>query len=52
VESTRSKGSTGNKAVFLKVAEPFFKKRKQGEVVPIKMGGTFSHPSYGLDIVK
>jgi hypothetical protein len=52
VDSKLSKGSTGIKAVFLKVAEPFFKKRKQGEVVPIKMGGTFSHPSYGLDIVK
>jgi hypothetical protein len=52
VDSKLSKGSTGIKAIFLKVAEPFFKKKKHGEIVPIKMGGTFSHPSYGLDVVK
>jgi len=52
VDSKLSKGSTGIKAVLLKVAEPFFKKKKQGEIVPIKVGGTFSHPSYGLDVVK
>jgi len=52
VDSKLSKGSTGIKAALLKVAEPFFKKKKQGEIVPIKVGGTFSHPSYGLDVVK
>ena len=52
VDSKLSKGSAGIKAVFLKVAEPFFKKKRHGEIVPIKMGGTFSHPSYGLDVVK
>ena len=39
------------KAVLLKVAEPFFKKRKQAEIVPIKMGGTYPNPSYGLDVM-
>jgi hypothetical protein len=52
VDSKLSKGSTGIKATLLKVAEPFFKKRKQGEVVPIKVDGTFDHPSYGLDVIK
>ena len=52
VDSKLSKGATGIKAVLLKVAEPFFKKKRHGEIVPIKMGGTFSHPSYGLDVVK
>jgi hypothetical protein len=51
VDNKLSKGATGIKAVLLKVAEPFFKKQKQAEIVPIKMGGTFSHPTYGLDVV-
>lgn len=55
VDSKLSNGSTGVKAALLKVAEPFFKssnKVKHAEIVPIKIGGTFSHPSYGLDIVR
>ncbi len=51
VDNKLSKGSTGMKAVLLKVAEPFLKKKAAGEIVPIKIDGTFSHPSYGLDIV-
>jgi AsmA-like C-terminal region len=51
VDSRLSKGTTGIKAVLLKVAEPFFKKKKQAEIVPIKLGGTFTHPSYGLDVL-
>lgn len=51
VDNKLSKGSTGMKAVLLKVAEPFLKKKKAGEIVPIKIDGTYSHPSYGLDIV-
>ena len=52
VDSKLSKGSTGIKAALLKVAEPFFKKKNQGEIVPIKMDGTFEHPSYGLEVIK
>jgi hypothetical protein len=52
VDNKLSKGSTGIKAVLLKVAETFFKKKKHGEIVPIKVGGTFSHATYGLDVVK
>ena len=55
VDSKLSKGSTGVKAALLKVAEPFFKsskKIKHAEIVPIKIDGTFGHPSYGLDIVR
>ena len=52
VDSKLSKGAAGIKAVLLKVAEPFFKKKKHGEIVPIKVGGTFSDPTYGLDVVK
>ena len=45
-----SKGSTGVKSVLLKSLEPLLKKKNAGEIVPIKIGGTFSHPSYGLDV--
>jgi hypothetical protein len=45
-----SKGSTGVKSVLLKSVEPLLKKKNAGEIVPIKIGGTFIHPSYGLDV--
>jgi hypothetical protein len=51
VDSKLSKGSKGVKSVLLKSVEPFLKKKNAGEIVPIKIGGTFSHPSYGLDVV-
>jgi hypothetical protein len=51
VENKLSKGSKGVKSVLLKAVEPFLKKKNAGEIVPIKIGGTFSHPSYGLDVV-
>jgi hypothetical protein len=50
VDNKLSRGSKGIKSVLLKSVEPFFKKRNAGEIVPIKIGGTFSHPSYGLDV--
>ncbi len=52
VDNKLSKGSTGVKTVFLKVVEPLMKKKKGGEIVPVKIDGTYSHPSYGLDLVK
>jgi hypothetical protein len=52
VDNKLSKGSTGFKSVFLKVVEPLMKKKKAGEIVPIKIDGTMAHPSYGLDLVR
>jgi hypothetical protein len=52
VDRKLSKGETGVKSVFLKVVEPLMKKKKAGEIVPIKIGGTIGQPSYGLDLVK
>jgi hypothetical protein len=49
LDNKLSKGSNGVKSVLLKSVEPFFKKKNAGEIVPIRIGGTFSHPSYGLD---
>jgi hypothetical protein len=50
VDKKLSKGSKGVKSVLIKSLEPFFKKKNAGEIVPIRISGTFSHPSYGLDV--
>jgi len=50
VDNKLSKGSKGMKSFLLKVVEPFLQKKNAGEVVPIKIGGTFDHASYGLDL--
>ena len=55
VDNKLSNGTSGLKGMFLKVAEQFFrtsKKVQHAEIVPIKIGGTFSEPTYGLDIIK
>ena len=51
LDNKLSKGTQGIKSVLLKSVEPFLKKKSAGEIVPIKISGTFSHPSYGLDVV-
>jgi hypothetical protein len=52
VDQKLSKGETGFKSVFLKAVEPFMKKKKAGEIVPVKISGTMRQPAYGLDLVK
>ncbi len=52
VDQKLSKGETGVKSVFLKAIEPMMKKKKAGEVVPVKITGTMKEPSYGLDVLK
>lgn len=52
VDQKLSKGETGVKSVFLKAIEPMMKKKKAGEVVPVKITGTMREPSYGLDVLK
>jgi len=52
LKTAASLGKTthGIKAVFAKVIEPFFKKKPHETVIPVHVGGTYSHPSFGLDI--
>jgi hypothetical protein len=40
----------GIKAAILKVLEPFFKKHKTGYIAPVKVTGTYQHPSFGLNL--
>jgi hypothetical protein len=52
VDTQISKTTTGVKALLLKVMDPFFKKKKKGEVVPVHISGTYEHPQFGLDLAK
>lgn len=49
-EVSLTKTTHGIKAAFAAALEPFFKKRPHVNVVPVKIGGTYSHPSFGLDV--
>jgi hypothetical protein len=50
VDTQISKTETGIKAQLLKAMNPFFKKKRKGEVVPVHIGGTYDHPEFGLDV--
>jgi hypothetical protein len=50
VESKISNTEKGSKAFLLKMMEPFFKKKKKGEIVPVRISGTYGHPSFGLSL--
>jgi hypothetical protein len=49
-ESEPSNTTHGMKALILKVLDPFFKKKRVGYIVPVKITGTYEHPSFGLDL--
>jgi hypothetical protein len=40
----------GPKALFLKVLDRFFKRKPVGYIAPVKITGTYDHPSFGLDL--
>jgi hypothetical protein len=44
-----SQMTTGVKSFFLKLADPFFKKKGAGAIIPIKISGTRNDPKLGLD---
>jgi hypothetical protein len=50
VDSRLSNTTSGTKSFLLKVMEPFFKKKKKGEIVPVRISGTYHHPSFGLSL--
>jgi hypothetical protein len=45
-----SKTTHGAKALILKLLDPFFKKKHVGYLTPVKITGTYEHPSFGLDL--
>jgi hypothetical protein len=42
----------GMKSIFLKIVDPFFKKKGAGAVLPIRVRGTRADPKFGLDVGK
>jgi hypothetical protein len=45
-----SQMTSGVKSFFLKIADPIFKKKGAGAVIPIKISGTREDPKFGLDV--
>jgi hypothetical protein len=50
VDSKISNTTSGAKAILLKMIDPLFKKRNKGEVLPVRISGTYQKPSFGLDL--
>jgi hypothetical protein len=50
VDTSISKTTSGMKSFLLKMMDPFFKKKPKGEVVPVRIYGTYEHPLFGLDM--
>jgi len=51
VDTQIANTTTGVKAFLLRVMGPFFKKRKRGgQILPVKIAGTYEKPSFGLDL--
>ena len=50
VDTKISDTSSGTKSFLLKMMDPIFKKKPKGEVVPVKISGTYDHPTFGLDL--
>jgi hypothetical protein len=48
--SQPSNTTHGVKALILKVLDPFFKKKRAGYTMPIKITGTYDNPSFGMDL--
>jgi AsmA-like C-terminal region len=50
LDSKISNTTSGVRSLLLKVMDPFFKKRKKGELLPVRVLGTYEHPSFRLAI--
>lgn len=50
VDTQISNTESGFKSALLKVIQPFFKRKPQGQIVPVRISGTYEHPTFGLDL--
>lgn len=44
--------TTGFKSFVAKVLTPFYRKKKQDKIVPIKLTGTYANPAFSLDLLR
>jgi len=49
-DSEPSNTTHGMKALMLKALAPFFKKKHVGFIMPVKITGSYEHPTFGLDL--
>lgn len=49
VDTKISNATSGGKALLLKMMDPLFRKKAKGEVLPVRISGTYQHPAFGLD---
>jgi hypothetical protein len=49
-KASLTKTTSGIKALFAKVIGPLFKKSHNEKIIPVKITGTYKHPSFGLDL--
>jgi AsmA-like C-terminal region len=52
MDSDLSDTAHGTKAVVLKLLDPFFKRKRGGSAVPVKIGGDYHNPTFGMDAGK
>ncbi|HZP61920.1 MAG TPA: AsmA-like C-terminal region-containing protein [Terriglobales bacterium] len=50
MDSSLSHTAHGPKALLLKFMQPFFKRKRGGSKVPVKITGTYDKPAFGLDL--
>jgi hypothetical protein len=50
VDTKISDTTSGTKSFLLRMIDPIFRKKKKGEVVPVKISGDYDHPTFGLDL--
>lgn len=50
MEATVSKATTGAKSFFLKLLDPFFKRKNAGAEVPVSMQGTYGHTHFSAGL--
>lgn len=50
VDTEISNTESGLKSALLKVVQPFFKHKKKGQIIPVRISGTYEHPNFGLDL--
>jgi AsmA-like C-terminal region len=50
IQASLSKAAGGIKSILLLPLDPFFKKKNAGAVLPVKIMGTYSHPTFGVSL--
>jgi hypothetical protein len=50
VDTEIANTETGVKNLLLKFIQPFFRRKKKGQIVPVRIAGTYDHPTFGLDL--